>query len=72
MGATGGRAGCRVRVTLSAAGKRIGTRVVSVKAKDDAVRVLARGRPGAVRVTLRYLGNDADRDRSSTVYVYRL
>ncbi len=63
--------GCRVRVTLSAGGERMGTRVVSVKGKADAVRVPARGRPGFVRVTLRYLGNAADRDRSTTVYVYR-
>ena len=63
--------GCRVRVTLSVSGRRIGARVVSVKGKADTVRVPARGRPGAVRVTLRYLGNAADRDRSTTVYVYR-
>ena len=64
--------GCRVRVTLSAAGRRLGSRVVRVKGMADAVRIPARGRPDAVRVRLHYLGPVANRDdRSTTVYVYR-
>ena len=68
----GTRHGCRVRVTLSAGGRRLGSRIVRVKGQSDAVRVPARGRPDAVRVRLRYLGSVADQDdRSTTVYVYR-
>jgi len=67
-----GKRGCRVRVTLSAGGERLATRIVRVKGAADAVRLPARGRPGAVRVTLRYLRPVTHRDqRFTTVYVYR-
>ena len=59
------RPGCRIRVTLTANGRRLGTRTVKVMGADRPVRipVRAHGPIGAVGVELRYLRTPDDRNR---------
>jgi len=73
----GPRPGCRVRVTLSAGGRRLGERTAAFTGRGHAIRVPF-GLPDggaltAVRVTLRYLGRAGrDPDRATTIYIARL
>lgn len=64
--------GCRVRVVLSAGGRRLGSRTVRFTGRGHPVRVPLRALPGrSVRVELSYLGNRAD-EESTVEYVIRL
>jgi hypothetical protein len=63
------RQGCRVKVTLSARGRSLGTRTVRIKGSGHAVRVPLRAAAATMRVELRYLAVSDDRD--TVVYVAR-
>ena len=64
---------CRVRVTLSAGGRRLANTTVRLQAGTTTARVpLRRALPATVRVTLRYLGTvPAFDDQTTTTYLIR-
>ena len=64
-----GRAGCRIRLTVTANGRRLGGRVVRVGGADQPVRIplRAHGRLGAVTIGLRYLRTSDNRNTRAYV-----